>query len=122
MICKKVRNKFSAALLAASLAVGATCIPAFAEECPVKIPAPGQATVSEKVDSTGYRDPNIGTDFWMFMSPDPDSPSIKDYPQMGDEGISSQLLMMGAIASGILYLGLSEYADSNAKRSKVCNV
>lgn len=122
MIRKKVRNTLSASLLAVSLAISATCIPAFAEECPVKIPAPGQATVSDEVDSTGYRDPKIGTDFWMVMSPDPESPSIKDYPQMGDEGISSQLLMVGAVASGILYLSLSRYAGSNAKRNRVCNV
>lgn len=121
MIRKNVRNKL-ASLLVVFIAMSMTCITAFAEECPVRIPAPGEATVSDTVDSTGYRDPNIGTDFWMFIAPDPESPSIKDYPQMGDEGISSQLLMIGAIASGILYLGLSGYSGSNVKRNKVSNV
>lgn len=121
MKIKNVRNQLSASVLAICLALSVTCIPAFAEQCPVKIPAPGSATVSEELDMTGYNDHKIGTDFWMYIPPDPDT-VVKDYPPMGDEGFSSTGLMLGAIVTGIVYLGLSVYANSNNKRLNSQNV
>lgn len=117
MKAKNIRKKIFAAVLAAAVAVSATLMTGFAEKIPVKIPTPGNATVSDELDSTDAAagDVSIGTQFYMYIPPDPDT-TVKDYPQMGDEGTGTQVFLIGAIVSGLVYLGLSGYANSGDKR------
>lgn len=117
MKIKNIRKQIFAVILSAAVAVSATMMTGFAEEIPVKIPTPGNATVSDELDSTnaGIGDVSIGTQFYMFIPPDPDT-TVNDYPQMGDEGIGTQVFLVGAIISGLAYLCLSGYAHSEDKR------
>lgn len=106
---KKNRNawKVSAVVLALSIAISAFSITAMAEELPVGLPTPDHATVSQETDNATNTDPDMGTKFYMYIPPDV---VAKDYPQMGDEGVSVNIFLAGAALSGIGYLATSAYA------------
>lgn len=105
-------RKVSAIFLTLSLAL-CTCVTcAFAEELPVEIPGPGEATVSDEVDKADNYDPNMGTQFYMYIPPDV---VANDYPQMSDTGIATQWLLLGALVCGLGYLGATAYAANKEK-------
>ena len=101
----KAFRKVSAALMAIMLVFGAFSMTAFAEELPIDIPTPDKATVSEETDKATNEDPDMGTKFYMYIPPDV---VPNDYPQMGDEGISAQWFLAGAV---VCLLYTSDAAD-----------
>lgn len=110
----KAFQKVSAALMAVMLMFGAFSLTALAEELPIDIPTPDKATVSDETDKATNEDPDMGTKFYMYIPPDVVS---NDYPQMGDEGVSLQWLLAGAVASGVAYLGATAYAHGGKKET-----
>lgn len=74
---------------------------------------PNSATVSDKKDVATNKDPDMSTQFYMFMEPDL---VVVDYPKMGDEGLDVSLLMWAALLAGTAYLGVSAYADSPVQK------
>ena len=110
----KAFRKVSAALMAIMLVFGAFSMTAFAEELPIDIPTPDKATVSEETDKATNEDPDMGTKFYMYIPPDV---VPNDYPQMGDEGISAQWFLAGAVGSGLAYLGATAYAHGGKKEA-----
>lgn len=111
MKSKTIRS-ISAMALAVFFAFCVTATTAFAEELPVDIPTPEKASVSQKVDVSNNKDPDISTKFYMYI---PQDVVANDYPQMGDEGISTQWLLAGAMISGVVFLGMTAYANSEEK-------
>lgn len=110
----KIFQKVSATLMTVMLILGASSVTAFAEELPIEIPTSDKATVSEEMDKATNKDPDIGTKFYMYIPPDV---VPNDYPQMGDEGISVQWFLIGAIVSGVTYLGVTAYANGEKKEA-----
>lgn len=72
----------------------------------------GSATVSDETDKATNEDPDMGTQFFMYIEPDI---VVNDHPNMGDTGIDVSLLMMAALAAGTAYLGVSAYANKAEK-------
>ena len=112
MAKKVLFRKALTGLLTLALALGTCTVCAFAEELPVEIPGPGEATVSDEVDTANNYDPNMGTQFYMYIPPDV---VANDYPQMSDTGIATQWLLCGALACGLGYLGATAYAANKEK-------
>lgn len=113
----KIKNfpKMSTAIIMAVMLVfGASSMTAFAEELPTDIPTPDKAAVSSETDKATNEDPEMGTKFYMYIPPDV---VPNDYPQMGDEGISVQWFLIGAIVSGVTYLGVTAYANGEKKEA-----
>lgn len=110
----KAIQKMSAVLASVMLALGAFSVSACAEELPIAIATPDKATVSEETDKATNKDPDMGTQFYMYIPPDV---VANDYPQMGDEGVSTQLLMACAIMSGVAYLGMTAYAHGGKQEA-----
>lgn len=100
---KKLITVVTAALLAAVLAC-----PAWAEEMPVERATPNKATVSEQVDTATNNKPSMGTQYWMYLEPDA---VVSDIPKMGDEGLSTEILLAAALIAGAVYVGACCYAD-----------
>ena len=114
MECKKaVRRSFSL-LFALVLAISCCMVPAFAadEELPIDKATSNSATVSDETDKATNEDPDMGTQFFMYIEPDI---VVNDHPNMGDTGIDVSLLMMAALAAGTAYLGVSAYANKAEK-------
>lgn len=110
---KKTRKINVAALfLAVVMSIGMLMTVASAEELPVAVPSPDKATVSDEKETATNTDPDMGTKFYMYIPPDA---VVNDYPQMGDEGISVNTLLLGTIVSGIVYLGLTDYASKKPR-------
>lgn len=101
-------------MAAIMLVIGMFSLSALAEEIPIEIATPDKATVSDETDKTTNEDPDMGTQFYMYIPPDV---VANDYPQMGDEGIPTQWLLIGAIASGVAYLGTTAYAHGGKKEA-----
>lgn len=102
----------AAALLAVVLVFSMCSVVAFAEELPVEIPSPDKATVSDEKETATNTNPDMGTQFYMYIPPDT---VANDYPQMGDEGLPVGMFLAGAVVSGMTYLGLSAYANKEKK-------
>ena len=100
---KKLIAVTAAALLAAVLAC-----PVRAEEMPVNRAAPNKATVSAQVDTATNSKPSMGTQYWMYLEPDA---VVNDIPKMGDEGLSTEMLLAAALIAGAVYVGTCCYAD-----------
>ena len=100
---KKLITVTSAALLAAALAC-----PAWAEEMPVDRATPSKATVAAQVDTATNSKPSMGTQYWMYLEPDA---VVNDIPKMGDEGLSTEMLLAAALIAGAVYVGACCYAD-----------
>lgn len=100
---KKLITVVTAALLAAVLAC-----PARAEEMPVEQATPNKATVSEQVDTATNNKPSMGTQYWMYLEQDA---VVSDIPKMGDEGLSTEILLAAAMIAGAVYVGACCYAD-----------
>ena len=100
---KKLITVTAAALLAAVLAC-----PAWAEEMPVDWATPNKATVSAQVDTATNSKPFMGTQYWMYLEPDA---VVSDIPKMGDEGLSTEILLAAAMIAGAVYVGACCYAD-----------
>ena len=100
---KKLITVTSAALLAAAL----VC-PAWAEEMPVDRATPSKATVSAHVDTATNSKPSMGTQYWMYLEPDA---VVNDIPKMGDEGLSTEMLLAAALIAGAVYVGACCYAN-----------
>ena len=73
---------------------------------------PKEATVSKEVDVSSLEKPEIGTQFSLYLEPDPDT---HDVPKMGDSGYDAQKLFTATMAAGIGYLLMSAYANKEEK-------
>ena len=105
----KTLSKAIAGISILLILLSATAFTAFAAtDYPGKIPSAGNAEVSEEVDTATNEDPEMGTKFYIYIPPDP---TANDYPKMADEGIAVQWFILGAIVSGLIYLGVTAYDD-----------
>lgn len=100
---KKLITVTSAALLAAALAC-----PVRAGEMPLDRATPDKATVSAQVDTATNSKSSMGTQYWMYLEPDA---VVNDIPKMGDEGLSTEMLLAAALIAGAVYVGACCYAD-----------
>ena len=71
------------------------------------------ATVSDDLDRADNYKPSMGTEYFMYMAPDPD---VNDVPQMGDTGLNTMNLMLGALIVGAAFLVTQHYAYAGGKR------
>lgn len=85
------------------------CVPAFAVENHPEIQhsTSKSASVSGEVDKAANADNDMGTQFYMYIPPDP---TVNEIPKMGDAGLSITLLLWLAVAVGVAYLRCSHYA------------
>lgn len=96
------------------LSVLATCLLAsclmvsYADNAPIPNGSPNGATISEELDEATNKDPEMGTEFWMYLEPDP---VIEDVPLMGDSTASLQTLLLRASTLGLLLIGVRYYAN-----------
>lgn len=103
----KTFGKVIAVISTLLILLSVTALTAFAaSDYPGKIPSPGETEVSEEVDTATNEDPEMGTKFYIYIPPDP---TANDYPNMADEGIAVQWFILGAIVSGLVYLGVTAY-------------
>ena len=70
------------------------------------------ATVSDEVARADNYKPSMGTEYFMYMAPDPD---VNDVPKMGDTGFKTVDLMLGALVVGAAFLVTERYAYAGKK-------
>ena len=70
------------------------------------------ATVSDEVDRANNTKPSMGTEYFMYLAPDPD---VHDIPKMGDTGFNTRYLMLGALFVGAAFLVVQRYAYAGEK-------
>lgn len=106
------KNRLAGVVLAVALTISCAMVPTFAEELPIDKATPDKATVSEKVDQATNTDPEIGTQFFMYIPPDIVE---QDIPKMGDEGVPTSTLVLAALATGAGFLTVSKYAFADRR-------
>lgn len=116
---KNKAGKAVAALVSLALAVGITTAFAMAETPPVPQPNPGGYTVSDKLDTAENVDPSMGTQYWMYLEPDPEPVNQRsNLPKMGDEGVDLNTLLLATLGVGAAYLGSRAYEKRCDARDK----
>lgn len=81
--------------------------PVKAEEIPIKQATEQGATISEDVDTATNVSPDMSTEFFMYIPPEP----VYEVPKMGDDGFDIVQMIYGAFGIGACYLGVQFYAD-----------
>lgn len=76
--------------------------PVKATEFSVKQATEYGATISEETDKATNEKPEMSTEFFMYIPPDP----VYDIPKMGDEGVNVISMILGALSVGVCYLAL----------------
>ena len=78
-----------------------------AEDLPVEQASERGATISSEVDIASNHSPKMGTQYFMYILPDP----VYEMPKMGDESIGQRQLIFIALGTGFGYLGVHFYAQ-----------
>ena len=108
---KNIKQILFACIILSYLIFSVTLVSAHA--LPVEEATPEGATVSDEVDVGTETDPEIGTDFFLIIPPDP----VIEYPDMSDMGIDVSYIILVAVFS-VAIIGLILLADTSSSRKK----
>lgn len=118
-------NKLTKLFAMVAMATMLCAMPAYAAE-----PHTGnhgtESSASVSDDSTAYgrdtatnQDSSMGTNFYIYLPPDPSQNTSTDVPKMGDTGINQGYLLLATVAFGGLFLGSNAVANHCERERKI---